>query len=393
VVPVYEQVVDYERMMAYRLGRAQEQLRRHGLAAAILFDPDNVRYTTTIGIALVWNLHAADRWVLIPAEGEPVLWEYGSSRHVTAGRIKDTRNARQYRPFGSGALAPEHASAVADELVAELDARGIRGEQIGVDRADTILFLALQEKGLRIADVQYPLELARAVKSPDEIAAIRESMWVCDHGIEAIRAAAVPGKTENEIWAAFAEKVISLGAEYLECRLLTSGPRTNPWFNEATDRVVEDGDFVSFDTDLIGPHGYLSDVSRSYLVGDKAPTDEQRRLYAVAYEFIHEAMPKLRPGASFEELGRELGPRMPEEFHPQRYPFIAHGSGLCDEYPGIVFDNHHPGEIEENMVLSVEAYVGAVGGRDGVKLEEQILITEDGYETLSSAPFDDRLVP
>lgn len=85
--------------------------------------------------------------------------------------------------------------------------------------------------------------------------------------------------------------------------------------------------------------GYLTDVSRTYLCGDRRATDEQRRLYQAAYAYLHDSVPEFRPGASFEELGHKLGSRLPNEFHPLRYPFIAHGSGLIDEYPCVKFDN------------------------------------------------------
>ena len=67
------------------------------------------------------------------------------------------------------------------------------------------------------------------------------------------------------------------GGEYVEARLLSSGPRTNPWFREAGDRRIESGDLVAFDTDLIGPAGYLADVSRTYLVDGTKPTARQQR--------------------------------------------------------------------------------------------------------------------
>jgi Xaa-Pro dipeptidase len=172
--------------------------------------------------------------------------------------------------------------------------------------------------------------------------------------------------TENQLWGGFVGQ-LSEGAEYSETRLLASGPRTNPWMQEATDRVVENGDLVGLDTDLVGRDGYLSDYSRTYLCGDRAPTDEQWRLYERAYEFVYGATAELVPGASFRELGERLGPRLGEQFQAQRYPFIVHGSGLADEWPAMMYADHHDGEVEAGISLSVEAYVGAVGGREGVK--------------------------
>ncbi|WP_432478335.1 M24 family metallopeptidase [Nocardioides sp. GXQ0305] len=83
---------------------------------------------------------------------------------------------------------------------------------------------------------------------------------------------------------------------------------------------------------------------------------------------------------------------MPQEFRAQRYPFIAHGTGLVDEYPCVNFTDHHDGELEAGMVMSIESYVGAVGDAEGVKLEEQVVITADGPEVLSAAPYDERLL-
>src|SRR3954470_16785739 len=98
-----------------------------------------------------------------------------------------------------------------------------------------------------------------------------------------------------------------------------------------------------------------------------------------------------RPGAAFDELGEGLGRRFPERYHALRYPFIAHSTGLSDEYPTIVFEDHHQGEVRSGMVFSVEAYVGAEGGAEGIKLEEQVLVTDTGTEVLSHAPHDERL--
>jgi hypothetical protein len=91
-------------------------------------------------------------------------------------------------------------------------------------------------------------------------------------------------------------------------------------------------------------------------------------------------------------VGGKLGQRLPDEFQALRYPFIAHGTGMVDEYPCVKFDDHHEGELEVGMVMSVEAYVGAVGGSQGVKLEEQIIIGADGPEMISEAPYDERLL-
>jgi Xaa-Pro dipeptidase len=385
--------IDEARMHRERIARAREALRRHGLAAALLFDPINVRYVAVPGAFAVFNLRVAFRWALVPVESELVLWEYPEALHVTAGRWSgDVRPAIAWTFFGSGLNTARDARLFATEIAAVLNERGLLSEQIGVDRLETVGYLALAEAGVRIADAQPAMEQARAVKTLDELAVLRANARVCDAAVAQLRTSLRPGVTENELWGTFIGAALKSGAEWCETRLLSSGPRTNPWMQEATNRVVHDGELVGFDTDLVGERGYLTDISRTYLCGDRPPTDEQRRLYQMAYAYVHDNLPEFRPGASFEELGRKIGPRLPDEFHALRYPFIAHGTGMVDEYPCVKFDNHHEGELEVGMVMSVEAYVGAVAGSQGVKLEEQVIIGDDGPELICEAPYDERLL-
>jgi Xaa-Pro dipeptidase len=385
--------IDHDRLRADRLARARAKLREHGLPAALLFDPFNVRYTTSAGIATVYGLHAAFRWALIPVESEPILWEYPDAPHLfERGYSGEMRPAPSWSFFGSGADASGHASAFAAELLGVLNERGLAREPIGIDRLDTTGYMALLDAGLRIKDAQPALEQARAVKTADELEGFRRGAKACDVAIDALRAAIRPGTSELEIWNTFMSEALSQGAEYAESRYLVAGPRTNPWMREASTHVVADGDLVAFDTDLVAEDGFLVDVSRTYLCGDAAPTAEQCALYGAARDFLATSIPEFRPGRSFRELGEALGPRLPDRFQDLRYPFIAHGCGYADEYPAIKFSDHHDGYLERDMVISVEAYVGVPGGSCGVKLEQQMIIHDDGQELLSSAPFDDRLL-
>jgi Xaa-Pro aminopeptidase len=291
-----------------------------------------------------------------------VLWEYASAPPDLWSPYPglETRTATSWAVFGSGERAGSRAALFAADVAAELRNRGIQDDRIGVDRLDAYGFLALEEAGVHLVPAQLAVEQARAVKGPEEIELIRRSLRVCDDAVTGLYQSLRPGMTENEAWAALLGRAFALGAEFGECRLLSSGPRTNPWFREASDRPMERGDLVAFDTDLIGPAGYLADLSRTYLVGSTTPTPRQRRRYADAEGFLADIIAELKPGAALDEVGERLSRRLPAAYHAERYPFIAHGSGLSDEYPVIAFSDHHAGEIEAGMVFSVEAYVGAV---------------------------------
>ncbi|WP_162564409.1 MULTISPECIES: Xaa-Pro peptidase family protein [Microbacterium] len=385
--------VDLDALNAERLERAKAGLRTAGIAAALLFDPANVRYATCDGQSIVFNLHDPFRWALVFAEDEPILWESYDEMRITRSRwTGDMREAHGFGYFGSGPDSTEDARIAMDEVYAELSSRGLLGEPLGIDRANAVVFLELQRRGIKLVNASPALEVARAVKTPLELDIHRDNARLVDIAVNAFLPALVPGRTENEMWAELAHQTFAHGALYAEARLLSSGPRTNPWMQEASDRVVLDGEIVGFDTDLVGPYGYLTDISRSYLVGEKAPTTEQRDVYQAAYYYVHESIPEFTAGRSFQELGELLGARMPKEYQSQRYPFIAHGCGAVDEYPVVVLGDNHAGVLEPGMVLSVEGYMGRVGGPFGVKYEDQIIITDGAPELISFAPADERLL-
>jgi len=205
-----------------------------------------------------------------------------------------------------------------------------------------------------------------------------------------------PGISENALWSLLIQAVFERGGESMETRLLASGPRTNPWYQECCDKLIRPGELVAFDTDLIGPHGMCVDISRTYHCGPGKPSDEQRRLYATAYEQIQHNVALVKPGMTFREYA-EKSWQHPEEYLANRYICLAHGVGLADEYPDIVHPldwqaTGYDGIIQENMVLSVESYIGAEGGGQGVKLEEQVLVTKDGPKVLSTYPFEAALL-
>ncbi|MEX0758208.1 MAG: M24 family metallopeptidase, partial [Tistlia sp.] len=229
---------------------------------------------------------------------------------------------------------------------------------------------------------------ARKIKTPQEVLAVRAAVDGCETAIGRMAAALAPGITEQALWSHLHQANIELGGEWIETRLLTSGPRTNPWYQECSGRVIEAGDIVAFDTDLIGLHGYSADLSRTWVAGERPAGDAQRRLYAAAFEQVTRNIPLFRPGVSFGEIAARAQ-RPPERYRGLPGAALAHGIGLCNEYPLIVDPSAWEaggveGRVEAGMVFCVEAFAGEPGGREGVKLEQQILVTETGPELLSA---------
>ena len=111
--------MDLGALHAERLARAQVSMRAAGLAAALLFDPANVRYVTCDGQFLVFNLHCSYRWALVFAEGDPVLWDGADEVHVSRSRWHgDIREASSFTFFGSGPHSRRDAATAIDEVVA-----------------------------------------------------------------------------------------------------------------------------------------------------------------------------------------------------------------------------------------------------------------------------------
>ena len=200
------------RATSYGLERTQAALRDNGLAAALLFDAYNTRYVTGKTVMTVWSLHAMDRYVLVPAQGKPFLWEYRLVPVDPATHsAMEVRKAGSWSVFDVGARRPACAASITTEVVELLKELGIHGEPIGVDRLDTAGFLALQEAGLRVRPAQFAMETARSIKSLDEIELIRRSVAVADAAIAHLRATVIPGMTENEVWSTFTSHAFAQG--------------------------------------------------------------------------------------------------------------------------------------------------------------------------------------
>ena len=385
---------DLDEMRHYRLGRVREALAARDLAGIILYDPLNIRYATDAPNMQVWCAHNEARYLYVPAEGPVRLFEFGGgSDLLTAGlpTIDEVRGATYVLYFIAGGRQADNGRAWAAELDSVIREHAGGNRRIAIDRVGPVGMLEMQRLGYEIVDGFEVMENARSIKSASEIALMRHSIAVCEQAMQGMRDALVPGITENALWAELHRGNIAGGGEWIECRLLASGPRTNPWFRECSMRVIERGDIVAFDTDLIGPYGYCADISRTWVCGAR-PSDEQRRIYAEAYAQVQENKALLKPGATFREL-TEFSRPLGDEFVEGRYSVSMHGVGLCDEYPAIPYpQDYEPGDdgvLQEGMVICVEGLAAPAGGREAVKLEEQVLITADGHEQLSSYPLEE----
>jgi Xaa-Pro aminopeptidase len=248
---------------------------------------------------------------------------------------------------------------------------------------------ALESRGADLVSGQQLLENARLVKGPEEIKAMKCAADSCDRDIAEMRAIFEPGVTEVELWAKLQQANFLRFGEWMETRLLASGERTNPWYQEASRKPVAAGEIMAFDTDLIGSYGMCIDISRSWLCGENRPNPNQADVYARALETIEANIPLFVAGATYREITERCTYPAPSEFNG--YTVLAHGVGLCDEYPSIYMRElwertGFDGVVEVGNVFAVEAFVGRRDGGEGVKLEQQIVVTDSGPEVLDRYP-------
>lgn len=389
--------IDAVKLRRERLARLRAWMKAADYGALLLFDPYNQRYATGSRNMFGYFLRNSTRYFFVPAEGPIVLFEYPQSYHVST-QLETVDEARPSKLVWSsvsgkdGETAGPFAAEIADLM--KTHARGTK--KIGLDRCSHLQALALEKCGLEVRDCQGEILAVRAIKTAEEIKCLQVSMAGAEAAVAAVRAAIRPGVSENELLAVMYHEVIRQGGEFIETRLLTSGQRTNPWFNESSGRIVRPGELVALDTDMIGCYGYFSDFSRTFRCGPGRPTADQKALYRMAYDQVHHNIGIIAPGMTFREIA-ESAWTIPERFVEQRYTSVMHGVGMHGETPFIAhamdFQTYgREGILQPGMVVSVESYIGEKGGREGVKLEEEALVTETGSELISRFPYEDELL-
>lgn len=392
--------IDFRALRRYRLDRVQAELRRRDVGAVVLFEPQNIRYATDLTNAnLVWSSYTPVRYAFVPAEGLPVMFEYGlKTCPVSADGLECVAEVRPAVSFATFYRLDDKEGTI-DAWCAELEAliRASSGKErrVAVDSLSPLACAELVKRGYEIVDGDGLMARARLIKSADEIACLRAAVRVADLGARRIRETLRTGMTEQQLWAVLHATNIEQGGEWIETRLLTSGGRTNPWYQPASEKRIETGELVVFDSDLVGPFGYVGDISRAYLCGERA-TDDQKRIYRIAYDTLHHNLDLLNPGITFREISdRSFEP--PQEFRAYREA-VGHGAGLQIEFPlipgrGEVHRLPYPDmTLEPGMVICAEAYAGEVGGSEGVKLEQQVALTPSGHDLLSELPFEEALL-
>jgi len=379
-----------ESLRVERLARLQSSMRARDVAACVLFNEPNIRYATGATAMPVYVMSTFVRCAVVPQEGQPILYEHANSIHRSRSRAPDVRPMLPWE-FSDDQQA--EADAWAERTIAALRELGVGDDVVAIDRSGTPAYLALAARGVRVRDSAPVTQWARQVKGPVEVSLFDLNAPLIDAELAAVEASIAPGMSEAAVLAEMARVLVRGGGEYLATNTLCSGPNTNPWRAEATARRIRDGDLAFVDTDSVALEGCFFCVSRTFSVG--TPSSAQRATYRAAHEWLVEMESLIRPGVSCAELAA-TAPHIPERFLDQRYECLMHGIGLEEENPSVC----HPSDVQPNpdtvleagMILVVEGYFGEVGADHGVKLGDQLVVTEDGARTLVPYPWSEPLL-
>ena len=394
-----EGVIDVPRLRRYRQNRLREQIVKQGFDAIILIEPLSIRYATGVRNCTLFQMHIQAGYLFVPAAG-PVIYFDSSPGRETGSQLETIDETRtDILPLSymfAGSRNQEWAFRWAEQIDDLIRVHCGQGrKRIAIERAGFHAEKALVEKGHDVADVAPVLAMARKIKSPEEILAMNLTIAVAEDGMTRMRDALRNGVMEQELWAHMWSALIEGGGEWLDYRLLASGERTNPWQQEASSRMIRAGDLVVFDCGMVGPFSYGGDISRAYRCGPGKPSDYQKKLYSIAHKEVTANTQLVKAGAAFSDIARSRY-IPPAGFGDQLYPCMMHGIGMADEWPVILHSPDHPefydGELEPGMVICVESYIGEIGGVEGVKIEDQVLVTGSGPIVLSRYPFEDSLL-
>jgi Xaa-Pro aminopeptidase len=393
----YERRVDLDTLRKKRIARADEQRKKARLDALLVWKDENCRYLTDLRAQLIAGKTTALNGALLIEGKAPILFCSGGERDRINRTMPWIEEVHTIPIIEEKALV----KGMIDEIVGPvLRKHGLSDGKIGLDEANTVFVKALSAKfaKLVIEDGDTPMQQARMIKLPEEIVLLEEATAIADAVTASGIAAIAEGVRECEIAAEAMRTLFRLGGEYAHVMtpFVASGENMAPPHRICSDKLIRHGDVVFID---IGANwnGYFGDVARTAICGEAS--DDQKKIYTAVYEGLKAGIAEMRPGRTNKDAADALVRTADKYGFGDRFLslFIAHGVGIGANEPPYIGETL-PGapvyEFQPGMVFAVEPliWVEGIRGGGGVRLEEQVLITETGPHVMSRTAFDHRLM-
>ncbi len=388
--------VNFDRLRKERLGRAREMMEKHDLGGLILFVGENVRYTTGVYQGN-WKNNIFIRYAVLPRGGDPILFETVGSdmvcAQIDAPWLHEVRPAITWK-WSEGA-EPEMAKRMAQSIADVLREAGVHKEKIGIDIMDMVAYQALTKEGLNIVNGWPAMSQARVIKTPDElechkIAAAHgdAAMWMAKHEW------AKPGVREAEVCAKVNEYLYRSGFDFVYDIIVASGGNTSPYRRWHTDKIIRQGDLMIIDINAVGPGGYFIDFVRCWKVA-AAPTQKEKDLYKECYNSLYAAIHAIKPGATTADVAKHFPEYDDDKYGSVSLQQFAHSIGLS-LYEGMwvsrAYSLKYPAELKQNMYFAIETFAGHPGLEQTVRLEENLVVTDKGYDIFTLCEHADEML-
>jgi Xaa-Pro aminopeptidase len=394
----WEQRIDFERLRRERLERAQSALRESDLGALLLFDPNNIRYVTSTHIG-EWARDKNARYALLPREGDPILWDFGSaSKHhkLYAPWLPESSWRAGVTPMrGAMDFTTGVPQALGARIAQELKERGLEREPLGIDNTDMLTLRALDDHGIATTDAQQVMLRARRRKTEDEKALLEHAAAMVDAVYEEIYRRLRPGVHEHELVAEAMRWLFEHGSDQVEAINAVSGERCNPHPHVFSDRLLRPGDQAFFDV-IHSFMGYRTCYYRTFCVG--GASQSQIDAYKQCREWLDAAIELVKPGATTDQIASVWPTAEDLGFPDEEYCFglqFGHGLGVALYEAPMISRLHsleHPQEIEEDMAFALETYCPASDGHSAARIEEEVLVTSEGTRIITKFPAEELLV-
>ena len=343
-----------------RYASVREAMDAHGIDAVVVCGSEYTGFEGAVTYLSGFVIVHRYAYVLLPREGDPSIVFPAEARYVG-----------------------EHGTSWIDDQVfaerpGEWLSERLAGKRVGVFGLDYVLtvrdFAALDGKA-DVVPFDLEFDLARAVKSDEELDSVRDSVRINTEGFHVFAAEYEPGKTAAEVLAPAEKLFVAAGCGRLTMNMVLVGAE----FAIARSETVL-GDFCIPSLEIAGPGGHWVEVSRAL----GTPNAEVSRMLEAYEEYFEAAKSALRPGATAHDAHRAVSKGFTDRGYHLGH-VTGHSIGMTMiEHPKI--GEGIETELRENMVFSMHPHVIAENGHDCLYMQDTWLVTADGGEPLAGLP-------